>query len=431
MDGGTKYKPLTLSNVNRIAFRPGQFTVDYESWPQVVELAATAPSLGPNENRGSALIDPDRDALEARMRLYLVPGTSWAQLADTEAAPSARRWARFNPEDTRAKLLPGGFRNDAVARFVSRPLDIQWAYINPIRKLWNEVRPDLLTHAQLGNWFLMVRRRAPRADDGAAMLPASCLGDQHVLHKDAYFVPIRQYLSPGLAAGDSQGGLFELSWAHGRTSQPRQQPTWPALAITDTDPDYGELLWWHSLAICYAPQYVADNPGGIAADWPRILLPAQADDFRVSAKLGKRLAALLDPLVAVPDLPAVIGLVHRADGTSSQPARGDLDVRAQWGIVQQTGVFPGRGKSVRRSYTEAEATAIGSAAAQLGEPHDAGEPHLSRRIATAWISHLFALGTIEHLLHLSLEQDDAMGKHSHIPNRSTASSTRYSSARQH
>lgn len=59
--------------MNRLAFRPGVYSTDYESWPQVVELATDQPVLGLNENRGSVLIDPDRDALSARISSYLVP----------------------------------------------------------------------------------------------------------------------------------------------------------------------------------------------------------------------------------------------------------------------------------------------------------------------------------------------------------------------
>jgi hypothetical protein len=368
ISGGEDYLPVQLTEVNRMAFRPGRFSLDYESWPQVVELAASQPSLGLNENRASVLIDPDKKALEDRMRLYLDPKTSWAQLAGTEAEPLTRRWARFDPQGTRTRLLAVGLKEQAIVRFVSRPLDIQWAYVDPTGKLWNEARPELLIHAQPGNWFLMVRRRAPRADDGAAMLPASCLGDQHVLHKDAYFLPIKRYQSSSQQVGGGHDGLFDLG------SRPNLSPKasdyLTGLGIKETDPHYPELIWLHALAISYAPQYLADNPGGIAADWPRIPLPDTAEALRASAGLGRKLAALLDPLATAPDLPSVIGPIRRVDGTAIQTARGDLEIRAQWGVVQRTAVFPGHGKSMTRDFTDAEAAALGDTVGQLGKPLD-------------------------------------------------------------
>ncbi len=367
-DDDEDYLPVELTEVNRMAFRPGRFSLDYESWPQVVEFAASQPSLGLNENRASVLIDPDKKALEGRMRLYLDKKRSLAQLEGTEVEPLTHRWARFDPQGTRTRLLSAGFKEEAIVRFVSRPLDIQWAYVDPTGKLWNENRRELLVHARPGNWFLMVRRRAPRADDGAAMLPASCLGDQHVLHKDAYFVPIRRYLPSSQQAGGGQDGLFNLD-ARPNLS-PKASAYLTGLGLKETDPDYAELLWWHALAISYAPQYLTDNPGGIAADWPRVPLPDTAQALRASADLGKKLAALLDPLTDAPDLPSVIGPIRRVDGTSVQLARGDLEVRAQWGVVQGTAVMPGHGESAARDYAEAEATALGDAVGHLGKPLD-------------------------------------------------------------
>ena len=366
--GDEDYEPVKLTEVNRMAFRPGRFGLDYESWPQVVEFAAIHPSLGLNENRASTLIDPDDKALEARMRLYLDSNTSWDQLKGTEAEPLTHPWARFHPQKARTQLLKVGFRQDAIVRFVSRPLDVQWAYVDTTDKLWNEDRRELAVHAQPGNWFLVVRRRAPRADDGAAMLPASCLGDQHVLHKDAYFVPVKRYSSSSQQAGGEQGGLFTVA------PQPNISDKAAAylagLGLDETSPNYDELLWWHALSISYAPQYLDDNPGGIAADWPRVPLPDSAEALRTSADLGKKLAALLDPLMAMFDLPTVIGPIRRVDGTPIRPERGDLEVHAQWGYVQKTAVFPGHGKSEVREYTDAEAAALGVNIEQLGKPLD-------------------------------------------------------------
>lgn len=357
------YAEVPLTEVNRLAFRPGIFSVDYESWPQVVDFAAAVPSLGLNENRGSVLIDPDRDALAARMRQYLDPALTFEQLKSTAAEELTRPWARFDAQATRDRLLnAGGFDEGKLVRFLSRPLDVQWAYVDPVGKLWNEVRvKDLLPHAS-SNRFLLARRRAPRADDGAALLPATCLGDQHVLHKDAYFIPF--LLRPPDARDD---GLFGAGEPTPNLSS-RVLEYLADLEIDPHAPDADALVWWHALAIAYSPRYVANNPGGIAADWPRIPLPATAHDLHASADLGRRLADLLDPLRPLPPgLPTIVGPLRRVGGGAAQPSLGHLDVTVQWGIVQKRGaVMPGRGKLELRSLTETESQAFGDSADGLG-----------------------------------------------------------------
>lgn len=358
------YAQVPLTEVNRLAFRPGIFSVDYESWPQVIELSAREPSLGLNENRGSVLIDPDRDALAKRMRQYLDPTLTLEQIKQTDAAELTRDWARFDAETTRRRLIESdGYKESRLVRFVSRPLDVQWAYVDSTRKLWNEVRAkDLLPHAVEPNRFLVARRRAPRADDGAALLPATSLGDQHVLHKDAYFIP--HLLYPETAEGDA---LFDAddptpNLSHGAIDYLHQ------VGVATDDQEYASLLWWHALAIAYSPRYLADNPGGIAADWPRIPLPATVDGLRSSVDLGRRLADLLDPLrPEASGVPPIIGPLRRSDGAAARPALGHLDVTAKWGIVQKSGaVMPGRGKLRRRPFTESERGALGEPADSLG-----------------------------------------------------------------
>jgi len=357
------YADVPLTTVNRLAFRPGIFSVDYGSWPQIVEFAATEPILGLLEKRGSVLIDPDRDALAARMQTYLDASLPFEQLKTTEAAELTRPWARFDAKGTRDRLLAtGGFDQARLVRFVNRPLDVQWAYVDPTPKLWNEVRAKgLVSQARDANRFLLVRRRAPRTDDGAPLLPATCLGEEHALHKDAYFIPFR--LHPLVAAG----GLFDASDSTPNVS-PRAVQYLAGLGIGADDPDFDALLWWHALAIAYSPRYVADNPGGIAADWPRIPLPATVDGLRASAELGSRLADLLDPLQPLPaGVPSVVGPLRRSDGGAAQPSLGHLDVTVQWGIVQKSGaVMPGRGKLERRPFTDAERVALGESGNSLG-----------------------------------------------------------------
>jgi len=51
----------------------------------------------------------------------------------------------------------------------------------------------------------------------------------------------------------------------------------------DADPETAELIWYHALAIGYAPAYLAENADGIRQDWPRIPLPGFGGPTSVSS----------------------------------------------------------------------------------------------------------------------------------------------------
>ncbi len=320
-------------------------------------MATLEPLPGLLEKRAGALIDPDKAALIDRMKIYLDKQLTIDDLKSTSAERLTRDWSRFGPKATRARLLAaGGFDKSKIVPFLVSPLDIQWAYVDPTPKLWNEARSkSLLPHTVSGARFLLARNRAPRLDDGAPLLAASCLGEEHSLHKDAYFVPF------AIQPADTGDGLFDPAPPKANYSA-RSAEYLAALGVDTSHESYADLLWWHALAVAYAPSYVSENSGGIAADWPRIPLPGTLDALLSSAELGQELAELLDPLRSVPAtrLPMVVAPLRRVDGGSAQPELGDLEVRERWGIGQSDGtVMPGRGKVVTRPFTEAESAALG------------------------------------------------------------------------
>ena len=273
-------------------------------------------------------------------RTYLGAKLTIDDLKQTPAEPLTRGWARFDPADTRIRLLAkGGFDTSKIVPFLVGPLDIQWAYVDATRQLWNEPRAkSLLPQAVSGARFLLARNWAPRLDDGAPLLPASCLGEDHSLHKDAYFIP---FLTQ---PHDTAIGLFDPL-----PPKPNYSATsadyLAALGLNEAHQSYAGVLWWHALAIAYAPSYVTENSGGIATDWPRIPLPASLDILLSSAELGKLLADVLDPLRPVHSgllIPSV-GPVRRVDDGAIRPELGHLEVRTGWGHVQKDGaVMPAR-----------------------------------------------------------------------------------------
>jgi len=87
----------------------------------------------------------------ARMKQNLDSGFSLEQVKETAAEELTRPWAGFNPKRTRERLLArGGFAEEKLVRFLSRPLDVQWAYVHDTRGLWNRHRPELLAQLSPG-----------------------------------------------------------------------------------------------------------------------------------------------------------------------------------------------------------------------------------------------------------------------------------------
>jgi hypothetical protein len=134
-------------------------------------------------------------------------------------------------------------------------------------------------------------------------------------------------------------------------------------------------VWYHALAICFAPAYLAENRAGVQADWPRVPLADGRSLLEASARLGRRLAALLDTESPVPGVTTgapepplgALGVPARVGGGSWRPE--DYAVTAGWGNATRTGVMPGKGRVVERdAYAATEQAAFAAAADRLGLP---------------------------------------------------------------
>ena len=372
------YEPLSPDEKNWYRLRRWKPRPGYELWPSVVELARRAPELGLNENRGDALIDTDRDLLESRMRHFLDGATAFADLDPDVAEGLLKPWARYDAEKVRDKLIKQSpFDEDRIVRFAVRPFDVRYAYIDSTAKLWNEVRGDYVRAWEIGRDALLVRRRAPRSNDGAAFSLSPHLVDQHHLHKDAYAIPA---LLVNDLAGDGWEQLFphENGQAVVRSWRPNLSRFAVAylaeLGIYDvaSSRDSARLIWLHALAIGFSPLYLEENSDAIGSNWPRIPLPPSAEELRHSAALGAKIGALLDVDAPLPGLDTrpTPRLRHIAELTCDggrQPASDDLAINAGWGRTQtrkqpsgatSRAIMPGKGRVVARARTADEASGL-------------------------------------------------------------------------
>jgi hypothetical protein len=122
-------------------------------------------------------------------------------------------------------------------------------------------------------------------------------------------------------------------------------------------------LFHHALATMHTPAYRTENSGALLGDWPRIPLPATAEQLSHSASLGRRLADLLDAesnvnLAAEWSFLAVLKLPLDLDLEEA------LKLTASWGHKGQgSTVMPGRGLAPERPWTEAEREKLAALAA--------------------------------------------------------------------
>jgi len=282
-------------------------------------------------------------------------------------------WARFKAAETRDNVLSKrSFDESNVKRMVMKPMDVQWAYVETMRPLWNEPRPRLVDQLHHFGRFLLARRRAPRADDGAPFLVSSSLGEEHALHKDAYLIPM--YVGTMRTAPADQIGLLDDLKTEVRANVS------PAVAAHLNRMGCApEDTWMHVLAVGYSPAYLRENADGIRQDWPRIPLPATRDALLASAELGRQVAALLDveePVDAVTTGSVrhelrPLGVLTSVSGGQLDPSAGDLAVIAGWGHGGKGGVtMPGRGRTVERPYTDGELALFREGLSGLGLSYD-------------------------------------------------------------
>jgi len=358
-DSAERYEQLSPTVDNRLSFKPFQVDDAYMSWPSVADLSQVSPLLGLNENRGETLIDASAVRLRERMKMYFndeIPTTD----LPTELAGLRRDWARFNALMARRRLLSGTtFDAARVRRFQVKPFDWKWAYIDAVRPLWNEPRPDLQSQLLGDAEFVLARIRAPKERDGAAFGYATSAFDQHALHKDAYAIPITLF-----AAHDS-ASLFSVHEGTKPNLSGRALQYVRQLGLADSNSASG-LVWMHVLATGYSLRYLADNGNGIAGDWPRVPIPSTEAVLRDSARLGVRIARLLNPDV-VPEAGMLRAVAVLSSSVGSTLTDTDLGVTAQWGLRQRAGVVtPSKGKLTERDYTADERAAIAAHAESLG-----------------------------------------------------------------
>lgn len=374
-DLNTNFETTSPASANRFNFRPLGAASDYDAWPDIIALAEHEPFSGLAEMRRGSLIDTDRSRLVARMQRYFDTTVTFETLK-TEGTGPVGDAGRFNAEPARTRLLTReAYQDDRIIRYALLPLDTRYAYYTQVRPIWNEPRPEFYSAARDGNRFLVSRMMAERPQEGLPVLPVTALPDYHLLRPNIRAFPFRL---PGSVA--AQGDLLATSSSRANLSaRAREWLESICEGDPDTDTDLGDAPWYHTLAICSAPAWLAQNRAPILGGWPRIPLPTNLPHLEASATLGRRVAMLLDGEQPVPGVAdgtveapfGVVGRLSRDGGGTLSPA--ELTVSAGWGRGGHGApVMPGAGRTTSRdTYNHGEMESLVSAALRLEEDVDA------------------------------------------------------------
>lgn len=271
-----------------------------------------------------------------------------------------------------------------------RPLDLQWCYYSPVRPLWREPRPEYRLSYKPGAPAIITRFKAAKFPEGPPLAFARQLCDYHLMPPNSFIFPILLDKTRPQNNNSGQNHLFEVSASYEiikANLSPTARSYLAALGITDpdTNADAAELIWMHALAVGYSPAYLEENADGIRQDWPRVPLPDTADALRASARLGREIAALLDPETPVSGVTTgtlrpeikVMGSIARVGGGPLNPDAGDLALTMGWGHGGKGGItMPGKGKAVKRPYAPEELDAIREGAQPLGITLEEALEHL-------------------------------------------------------
>ena len=376
----SRYTTVVPERDRFYSFKPAEISAEYRTWPSIPELVRTRASLGLLEKRRLSLLGFEAVDVSTRMQAYFDLSTSVDRLKELGGAGLMQDAARFNAINARNKLVHAEkFSQERIVRYAYRPFDVRWCYYTSVRPIWNEPRPELVANLFSGNRFLVYRKNAIEAGDGAPLFVTSSLGDEHLLHKDAYFAPF--WLVEGESDSCFAGNLFDSIRVPNLNDAAIAYLGKLGLLKSQIQTTHGDVLWKHFLAITYSKQYLLENADGIAEDPPRCPLPGSLSVLLESSKLGEELMSLLDldmplPILASENMRSFeksLAVITSMPMNGHQPESERLSITAGWGRFSSSGISIGRGHAAGREFSKDELSAIGSYADAMTDSEELRE----------------------------------------------------------
>ncbi len=335
-----------------LPFLPAKTEAGYFKWPLLADIFPVS-FPGVKTSRDDFLVDVERDKLVERLEKYFDPQVSHGEMR-RQFPGVMKNSARFRAEGVRDELRQRGFLKKNIVRYCYRPFDVRWLYWEPETKLLDEKRTDYFLQIFIGNIWLSAGQRN-RKEEFYQPQCTTVLADHHLVESNVGMFPL--WLKPN----PDPSSLFDRM-ADGKPKANLSDAAKEFLASLRLG-NKPEELFYHALAVLHSPEYRRENSGALRQDWPRVPLPASHEQLRVSAKLGRQIAALLDietPVNGVTAATVRPELVKIAVVTRLTKDKLNLSLNAGWGHAGKGGVtMPGKGKLETRGYTAEEAEALG------------------------------------------------------------------------
>jgi Type ISP C-terminal specificity domain/N-6 DNA Methylase len=353
------HKHATPEKINRFSIRPSDVSDAYQSWAKLNDLCEIPPFNGPVERRGFALISIQRQPLFERIEKYFDKQISNEEIKRIHSS-LMMTGNRIVGHEAREKILNEfNFDESKIVRYPFKPFDIRFCYLENLRPLFSEPSPQLLNQRFNGNSFLISRDSADKVLEGSPFYFSNFVCDYDAISGHARHFPI--LYKPTLLKKSKKKNELQPSFLESAEEETRANLSefarkyLESVGFTeiDNDAETASLIWYHSLAIGYATEYLSENADGIRQDFPRIPLPNTKADLIASANLGKKIAELLDTEKQVAGVTVgkvderlrTIGFAAHTEGKGKQFGDDDFAVTAGWGHAGKDGVtMPAKGK---------------------------------------------------------------------------------------
>lgn len=337
------YETLIPNRTLGLPFKPRKFASTYLDWPLFPDIFPDS-SPGVQTSRDDLVTSIEREELQERMRDYLDPNVSDEE-ADRLAPGIMKDSAGFQARAVRAALQERGLRPWQIWPFAYRPFDTRWIYWEPTTNLLDRKREEYMSRylPTAPVMYLAQKNRMTFDPPGITYL----IANRHLNERGANAFPL-------FSIGEPLLGKIEI-WTN--LSQGSTRHLAQIACEDETD------LFFHALSTMHSPQYRLENAGALMSDWPRIPLPATADLLTNSARLGRRLAELLDAESSI-NLVAEWSFLAALKLPFDPNLEEALKLTAGWGHKGQgSTVMPGRGLAPERPWIEAEREKLAALAA--------------------------------------------------------------------
>ncbi|MGA7764932.1 MAG: type ISP restriction/modification enzyme [Candidatus Sulfotelmatobacter sp.] len=354
-DFNAQYTQLEPVLAIGLPFKPREMGRTYLDWPLLIDLFPKS-FPGVKTSRDTFLVHTHLDTLQGRLSAYLDPEITQQEMRRLapEVMASTRR---FNAETVRDYLRHRSEAKGRIVKYQYRPFDLRWLYWDEETKLLDEKRSDYFHQAKPGNIWMSAGQRN-RKEDFYQPQVTTVLADHHIVESNAAMFPL--YIYP-----ERQARMHDEVLLGGKPNLSLAAESY----LRDLSAEPVQLLH-HTLAILHAPHYCVENAGALRQDWPRVPLPATADDLVASDLLGSELSALLDSDTQVKGVTSgtirkelrILGNIAAVDGGQVNPGP-DLQITVGWGRADREGrISAGQGRILIRPYSQDELQAIGDGA---------------------------------------------------------------------